>query len=58
MGFFRILLRILTFGILGKERSPEEVYIRERLVQEKEDKDKLRRKKLEERRKQLLQSKK
>jgi hypothetical protein len=58
MGFFRGLLRILTFGLLGKERSPEEVYVRERLAQEKEKKEALARKQLEERRTKLLKAKK
>ena len=55
MGFFRILLRILTFGILGKERSPEEIYVREKLAREKEQKEELTRKRLEQQRKKLEQ---
>ena len=32
MEFFRILLRILTFGLLGKKRSPAEIQARKELA--------------------------
>ncbi len=35
MGFFKTLLRIVTLGIIGKERTPAEVALRKKLVLEK-----------------------
>lgn len=62
MGFFRILLRILTFGILGKKKSAEDVYLRRKMeiksekLAEKELEQQGKR--LEQRRQQLLKTKK
>ena len=62
MGFFRILLIILTFGILGKKKSAEDVYLRRKMeiksekLAEKELEQQGKR--LEQRRQQLLKTKK
>ena len=48
MGFFKTLIRIVTFGIVGKERTAEEVYARKRLAVEKQQQQAAIKKALEE----------
>ena len=37
MGFFRTLLRIITFGMLGKRREPEEELIRKKIEKQQRE---------------------
>lgn len=58
MGFFRILLRIVTFGILGKDRTAAEVYTRKKLANQAKAQQQLAQKLAEQEAKKQLKSQK